>query len=80
MGLLDFLGGGEPAVKAGDRAPDFSLPDSGGRMVGLTDFRGRTTLFLAAEYIPPYDAVFFAHECVHLVHAAAIAGWAVYRR
>jgi hypothetical protein len=37
----------------------------------VTDFRGRRTLFLAVEYIPPYDDVFFAHECAHLVHRAA---------
>jgi hypothetical protein len=36
----------------------------------VTDFRGRRTLFLAVEYVPPYDAVFFAHECTHLVHHA----------
>jgi hypothetical protein len=37
----------------------------------VTTFRDRTTLFLAVEYIPPYDAVFFAHECTHLVHRGA---------
>jgi hypothetical protein len=37
----------------------------------VTEFRGRRTLFLAVEYIPPYDDVFFAHECAHLVHRAA---------
>jgi hypothetical protein len=36
----------------------------------VTDFRGRRTLFVAIEYVPPYDAVFFAHECTHLVHRA----------
>lgn len=34
----------------------------------VTDFRGRRTLFLSVEYLPPYDAVFLAHECTHLVH------------
>jgi hypothetical protein len=37
----------------------------------VTDFRGRRTLFMAVEYLPPYDAVFLAHECAHLVHGAA---------
>lgn len=37
----------------------------------VTSFRDRPTLFLAVEYIPPYDAVFFPHECTHLVHRAA---------
>ena len=36
----------------------------------VTEFRGRRTLFLAVEYMPPYDDVFFAHECAHLVHRA----------
>jgi hypothetical protein len=36
----------------------------------VTDFRGRRTLFLAVEYVPPYDTVFLAHECTHLVHRA----------
>jgi hypothetical protein len=36
----------------------------------VTDFRGRQTLFVAVEYVPPYDALFFAHECTHLVHHA----------
>jgi hypothetical protein len=36
----------------------------------VTNFRGRRTLFLAVEYLPPYDAVFLAHECTHLVHRA----------
>jgi len=37
----------------------------------VADFRGRRTLFVAVEYLPPYDAVFLAHECTHLVHGAA---------
>ena len=52
MGLLDFLGGGEAAVKAGDRAPDFSLPDAGGRMIGLAEFRGKKPVVL---YFYPKD-------------------------
>jgi peroxiredoxin Q/BCP len=52
MGLFDFLGGGEPAVKVGDRAPDFSLPDAGGRAVALGDFRGKRPVVL---YFYPKD-------------------------
>jgi peroxiredoxin Q/BCP len=52
MGLLDFLGGGEPGVKVGDRAPDFSLPDAGGRTVGLAEFRGKKPVVL---YFYPKD-------------------------
>ncbi len=37
----------------------------------VTEFRGRRALFLAVEYIPLCDDVFFAHECAHLVHRAA---------
>jgi peroxiredoxin Q/BCP len=52
MGLLDFLGGGEPGVKAGDRAPEFSLPDAAGRTVSLADFRGKKPVVL---YFYPKD-------------------------
>jgi peroxiredoxin Q/BCP len=52
MGLLDFLGGGEPSVKVGDRAPDFSLPDAHGRPVNLADFRGQRPVVL---YFYPKD-------------------------
>jgi peroxiredoxin Q/BCP len=52
MGLLDFLGGGEPDVKVGDRAPDFSLPDASGRAVSLGDFRGKRPVVL---YFYPKD-------------------------
>ncbi len=31
-------------VKAGDAAPDFSLPTHDGRMVSLAEFRGRKVL------------------------------------
>jgi hypothetical protein len=37
----------------------------------MTTFRGRRKLFLAAEYLPEHDDVFFAHECAHVVHRAA---------
>ena len=46
MGLFDFLGGGQPGVKVGDRAPDFSLPDASGRAVALGDFRGKRPVVL----------------------------------
>jgi peroxiredoxin Q/BCP len=41
VGILDFLGGGEAGVKAGDRAPDFSLPDANGKEIRLADLRGK---------------------------------------
>jgi uncharacterized protein YjaZ len=37
----------------------------------VTSFRGRPTLFLAAEYLPECDDVFYAHECAHVVHRAS---------
>ena len=52
MGLLDFLGGGEPAVKPGERAPDFSLPDAEGRSFRLSERRGKTPVVL---YFYPKD-------------------------
>ncbi len=51
MGLLDRFGG-EPAVRAGDRAPDFELPDAAGRSVRLADFRSRKAVVL---YFYPKD-------------------------
>ena len=33
MGLFDLLGGGEPGVKVGERAPEFALLDANGREV-----------------------------------------------
>jgi peroxiredoxin Q/BCP len=51
MGLLDLLTGGEPGVRAGERAPDFSLPDAEGRSVGLADFRGKPVVL----YFYPKD-------------------------
>jgi peroxiredoxin Q/BCP len=52
MGLFDLFGGGEPAVKIGDRAPDFTLPDAGGHSVSLSDFRGKKPVVL---YFYPKD-------------------------
>ena len=51
MGFLDFLGGGEAGVKAGDRAPDFRLPDAEGRERSLAEFRGRPVVL----YFYPKD-------------------------
>ena len=52
MGLLDFLGGAEPGVKVGERAPDFSLPDAEGGTFRLSERRGRTPVVL---YFYPKD-------------------------
>ena len=35
------------ALKVGDTAPDFALPDQNGRMIRLSDFRGKRTVVLA---------------------------------
>ena len=51
MGFLDLLGGGEPGVKAGARAPEFTLPDASGKDVRLADFRGRPVVL----YFYPKD-------------------------
>lgn len=39
------------SLKPGDRAPDFSLPDAGGKTVSLGDFRGKTVVL----YFYPRD-------------------------
>jgi peroxiredoxin Q/BCP len=52
MGLLDLLGGGRAGVGAGDRAPDFALPDRAGRTVRLGDYRGKQAVVL---YFYPKD-------------------------
>jgi len=53
MGLLDgLLGRGESNVRVGDQAPDFVLPDRTGKMVRLSDFRGRKAVVL---YFYPKD-------------------------
>ena len=51
MGLFDLLGGGEPGVKVGERAPDFTLPDADGKDVRLADFAGRPVVL----YFYPKD-------------------------
>jgi peroxiredoxin Q/BCP len=53
MGLLESLwGSGESAVKVGAQAPDFVLPDRTGKMVRLSEFRGRKAVVL---YFYPKD-------------------------
>jgi peroxiredoxin Q/BCP len=39
--------GGSAALKVGDPAPDFSLPDHHGNIVRLADFRGKKAVVLA---------------------------------
>jgi peroxiredoxin len=41
-------------IAAGERAPDFELPDQDGRPVSLADFRGRTVVlvFYPADFSP----------------------------
>ena len=51
MGVLDFLGGGAPGVKVGERAPEFALPDANGKEVSLASFRGRPVVL----YFYPKD-------------------------
>lgn len=38
---------GAAELKVGDRAPDFSLPDQNGRVVKLSNFRGKKNVVLA---------------------------------
>ncbi len=53
MGLLESIwGSGESAVKEGDPAPDFTLPDRTGKMVRLSEFKGRKAVVL---YFYPKD-------------------------
>jgi len=54
MGVLDSLfgGGGTGGIKVGDQAPDFTLPDRAGKMVRLSEFRGRKPVVL---YFYPKD-------------------------
>jgi peroxiredoxin Q/BCP len=51
MGLFDLLGGGEPAVKVGERAPGFTLPDANGAEVTLAGLRGKPVVL----YFYPKD-------------------------
>jgi peroxiredoxin Q/BCP len=37
----------QASLKIGDTAPDFSLPDQAGRIVRLSEFRGKQTVVLA---------------------------------
>jgi len=50
MGLLDLFSSGS-GIKAGDRAPDFALPDRSGKTVRLSDFRGKPVVL----YFYPKD-------------------------
>ena len=53
MGLIDgLLGFGAPSLRVGQPAPDFTLPDGGGKMVRLSEFRGRKAVVL---YFYPKD-------------------------
>ena len=53
MSLLESLwGSGDSSVRVGDEAPDFVLPDRTGKMVRLSEFRGRKTVVL---YFYPKD-------------------------
>ena len=36
-----------PRIKVGDMAPDFTLPDQGGKKISLHDFRGKKNVALA---------------------------------
>ena len=37
----------QTTLKVGDMAPDFTLPDTGGKPVKLSDFRGKKNVILA---------------------------------
>jgi peroxiredoxin Q/BCP len=53
VGLLDGLFGfGPPDLRIGEAAPDFVLPDRTGKMVRLSEFRGRKAIVL---YFYPKD-------------------------
>jgi len=50
MGLLDRFSSAN-GIKAGDRAPEFALPDRSGKTVRLSDFRGKPVVL----YFYPKD-------------------------
>jgi peroxiredoxin Q/BCP len=41
------LFGTSATLKVGDRAPDFGLPDQNGKVIKLSDFRGKKSVILA---------------------------------
>jgi peroxiredoxin Q/BCP len=52
MGVLDALLGGGTGLGAGERAPDFTLPDQDGNPVSLSGFLGRKNVVV---YFYPKD-------------------------
>ena len=38
---------GKAAINVGETAPDFALPDQTGKIIRLSDFRGKRTVVLA---------------------------------
>jgi peroxiredoxin Q/BCP len=48
---MSLFGPSETKIKAGDRAPAFTLPDQDGKQVSLTDFEGRVVVL----YFYPKD-------------------------
>ena len=52
MGLLDSLVGSGTGLGVGDKAPEFTLTDQGGKTVSLKDFRGRKNVVV---YFYPKD-------------------------
>jgi peroxiredoxin len=45
--LSSGLGAQAAALKVGDKAPDFSLPDQTGKQVKLSDYAGKKNVVLA---------------------------------
>jgi peroxiredoxin Q/BCP len=52
MGLLDSIVGNSTGLKAGDKAPAFTLKDQSGKSVSLSDFAGRKNVVV---YFYPKD-------------------------
>ncbi len=52
MGLITALLGSDTGLKAGNRAPEFTLPDQHGNPVSLADFRGNKNVVV---YFYPKD-------------------------